>query len=50
MRARLAEFEAARFHVANPKLATDKMIQRHAARDHIPPGAAESEIDIELAP
>src|SRR5437879_6233973 len=49
VRAGLAESEAARLHVADPKLATDKMIQRHAARDDVAAAVAKSVIDIQLS-
>src|SRR5712692_6370357 len=44
-----AEFEAARFHFANPKFLADQMIERHPARDDVAPAGAEIVFDLELA-
>src|SRR5712692_957414 len=49
MGAWFAQSQSAGFHVANPELFADKMIQRHAARDDITTAVAESVIDAQLA-
>ena len=49
MRAGLAESEAARFHVTDPKLLFDQMIQRDASRDDVAAAGAQTEINLELA-
>src|SRR5712692_1189761 len=49
MRTWFAQPQAPRFHISNPELTADKMIQRHAAGYYVAAAGAEIVFDFELA-
>ena len=46
MRARLAQPNPAKSHPSDEEVATDKMVERHAVGDHIPPRVAGSDSEV----